>query len=125
MATVEEAKNVPCPACNAMPGHPCTAPTDTDRKLVGWVHMAREVMWDHANEEKADFYLTFGIQYYEETHPRWPECNPKGYVRITAGTYEQARMIAVNRFGLDWSMLTPAPHFNRDKFPAGEVMVLP
>jgi hypothetical protein len=31
-----------CPACNAAPGSPCTAPTDTSRRPVGWIHSARE-----------------------------------------------------------------------------------
>jgi hypothetical protein len=73
----------------------------------------------------ADYFLTFGIQYYEEPHPRWADCNPKGWVRITAPDYEQAREIATERFGLDWSMLTPAANFNPRRFTAGELMVLP
>lgn len=30
-----------CPACNARPGKPCTAPTDTSRRPVGWMHASR------------------------------------------------------------------------------------
>ena len=32
-----------CPACNANPGEPCTAPTDTSRRPVGWLHASREI----------------------------------------------------------------------------------
>lgn len=32
-----------CPACNALPGRPCTQPTDTGRRAVAWVHSSREV----------------------------------------------------------------------------------
>lgn len=31
-----------CPACNAKPGEPCTAPTNTSRRAVTWFHTARE-----------------------------------------------------------------------------------
>jgi hypothetical protein len=31
-----------CPACNAAPGRPCTAPTDASRRPVGWYHLSRE-----------------------------------------------------------------------------------
>ena len=31
-----------CPVCNARPGWPCTAPTDTGRRVVAWMHMSRE-----------------------------------------------------------------------------------
>jgi len=31
-----------CPACNAGPGQKCSAPTDTGRRDVEWVHHARE-----------------------------------------------------------------------------------
>jgi hypothetical protein len=119
MAAPDEALTVACPACNAQPGQPCTVPTDTSRKLVSWVHLARRA------SVSSDYYLTFGIQYNEEPHPHWPECNPKGWVRITAPTYEQARDIACSRFGLDWSQLIPKLHFNPAYFPAGELMVLP
>lgn len=30
-----------CPACNAQPGKPCTAPTDTSHRAVGWMHASR------------------------------------------------------------------------------------
>lgn len=31
-----------CPACNARPGEPCNAPTDSGRRNVTWHHLARE-----------------------------------------------------------------------------------
>jgi hypothetical protein len=126
MATTAQALTVPCPACQSPAFHPCTQATSTARVTVKWVHMAREEEWRKLVDQQAhDYYLTFGIQYYDEPHPEWPECNPKGYVRITAPDYEQARVIAIERFGLHWSMLTPAPNFNPRFFPAGELMVLP
>ena len=125
MATTTEARAIACPTCNALAHHPCTQPTDTGRIAVPWVHMAREVMLLSVDRQTQDFFLTFGVGYYDEPHPEWPECNPAGWVRITAPDYEQARAIAVERFGLHWSMLTPSVHFNPKFFPAGELMVLP
>jgi hypothetical protein len=121
--TPSEAQSVLCPVCQARPGHPCTQPTDTGRRNVGWVHKTREFAW--RSTQRQDFFLTFGIEYNDKPHPHWPECNPKGWVRITAATYEQARDMAKARFGLDWSQLTPAANFNTRYYPAGELMVLP
>ncbi len=73
----------------------------------------------------ADYILTFGVGYYSEPHPEWPDCNPAGWVRITAPDYERAREIAVARFGLHWSQLTPVGQFSPRFFAAGELMVLP
>lgn len=33
---------VECRACNAQPGEPCSAPTDTGRRSVTWHHFIRE-----------------------------------------------------------------------------------
>lgn len=30
-----------CAVCNAFPGEPCTRPTSTGRKEVGWFHSSR------------------------------------------------------------------------------------
>jgi len=116
------ALDVTCPNCHAPAGEPCTQPTDTGRNPVKWFHDAREALAQHG---MADYMLTFGIQYYDEPHPRWAECNPKGWVRIVATDYEAARALAVERFGLDWSFLTPAWRFESRYYPAGELMVLP
>jgi len=124
---ITRAQTVACPACHATAGEPCTAPTDTGRRIVRWVHVARgDALLKSLIERRSDeFFLTFGIGYYDEPHPKWPECNPKGYVRIIAPDYEKARLIAIERFGLDWSTLTPSANFNPKFFPAGELMVLP
>lgn len=121
MATTAQAQTVACPTCQAPAHSPCTQPTNTGRKPVGWVHHARAAIVDRED----GYYLTFGVQYYDEPHPEWPDCNPAGWVRIVAQSYEEARALAVDRFDLHWSMLTPAVHFNRKYFPAGELMVLP
>lgn len=44
-----------CPACQAGVGQPCTQPTETGRRAVRWLHIAREATrdvrtWEH--EEK-------------------------------------------------------------------------
>lgn len=124
---ITKAQTVPCPTCFAPAGQPCTAPTDTGRRAVTWVHVRRgeQLLLASLRVRDNEYFLTFGIAYYDEPHPMWPECNPKGYVRIIAPDYEQARLIAIERFGLDWSTLTPSANFNRRFFPAGELMVLP
>jgi hypothetical protein len=38
---VKQPTDVPCTACSARPGQPCTVPTDTGRRDVTWVHHAR------------------------------------------------------------------------------------
>lgn len=37
----DRAKSVRCPNCNAAPGALCTAPTETGRRDVQYVHFAR------------------------------------------------------------------------------------
>jgi len=123
MTTHEQALTIICPVCNAMPGRACTQPTDTSRKPVPWVHLPREFAWQQANPQ--DFFLTFGIEYREKPHPYWPECDPSGWVRVTAPTFESALDKVKARFGLEWSQLYPEPNFDRAKFPAGELMALP
>lgn len=125
--TITRGQTVPCPTCLATAGQPCTVPTDSGRRAVTWVHVARgeQLLLASLRVRNDEYFLTFGIAYYDEPHPKWPECNPKGYVRIIAPDYEQARLIAIERFGLDWSTLTPSANFNRKFFPAGELMVLP
>lgn len=41
--------DVACPACNAEKGKPCTAPTNTGRRIVAWFHHSRT---DLAREAK-------------------------------------------------------------------------
>lgn len=41
-------RTLPCPACNAQAGEPCSQPTNTSRKPVNWHHLIRE---SHAQEE--------------------------------------------------------------------------
>lgn len=39
--TVADIRQVPCPNCQAPSGERCTQPTDTGRRDVAWVHLAR------------------------------------------------------------------------------------
>lgn len=41
LSAADKVDTVRCPACNASPGDPCTAPTTTGRVKVSWVHDAR------------------------------------------------------------------------------------
>lgn len=75
------------------------------------------------------FYLTFGVQYSREEHPRWAGADPNGWVLIEAPSEPDARELAVAHFGIHWSMLYPSQHFpealNKQKYyPIGELAVL-
>lgn len=37
-----------CPNCHAGPGRPCTQPTDTGRRDVGWFHTSRTDVLEEA-----------------------------------------------------------------------------
>ena len=124
--TATQALFVPCPACHAPANSPCTKPTSTGRTAVTWVHHSRKDAWvAHDEVTDSNYFLVFGVQYYDEPHPEWPECNPKGWVRIVAPSYEMALAMAYRRFGPHWSTLVPEANFNARLFTAGELMVLP
>lgn len=48
--TVAQAQTVTCPNCQAPPGTPCTQPTDTGRRSVAWVHLARQSAFSESSE---------------------------------------------------------------------------
>lgn len=48
--TVAQAQTEVCENCNAQQGQPCTQPTDTGRKPVAWVHLAREAAYTRRQE---------------------------------------------------------------------------
>lgn len=72
------------------------------------------------------YYVTFGQKYRHERHPQasggiYP--HPDGWVAIEADTYDQARAIAHEVFGVHWSfiyMLQP----DVGMFPRGELAVI-
>lgn len=75
------------------------------------------------------FYLTFGVQYAREEHPKWHGADPDGWVLIEAHSEPEARELAVAHFDHYWSMLYPGTHFpveyNKQRFyPVGELAVL-
>lgn len=59
------------------------------------------------------FYLTFGVQYSRESHPRGAHVHPDGYVVITAEGRDIARDLVVQLYGLQWSDL-----YTEDEFQA-------
>jgi hypothetical protein len=79
---------------------------------------------------KADFYVTFGVQYSDrgESHPKGG--HKDGWVRIVAdGTdvhdcENRARRIAFNHFGRKWSMIYGARDWKPEYFPKGELYAL-
>lgn len=74
-------------------------------------------------------FVTFGVQYAHEPHPRCAWVHPDGWLRIEAQTEQDARLAAVDLLGSAWSMCyTPSDEDEwRDSikfFPRGELAVL-
>ena len=70
-----------------------------------------------------NFYVTFGQQYRtKESHPKGGHAD--GWIRIIADSYTQARQIAFNEFGPQWSMLYSENTFKPEYFPLGEIRVI-
>lgn len=70
------------------------------------------------------FYLTFGVQYEQEAHPRGSHVHPDGYVVITAEDYDIARDLAVQLYGARWSDIYTEKDFEGPKslFPRGALL---
>lgn len=72
------------------------------------------------------FYLTFGVKYRHEDHPKWLGADPDGWVLIEAPDEPQARRLAHEVLGPYWSMLYPETHFpvelnKRQYYPNGQI----
>lgn len=49
-------------------------------------------------------YVTFGLQYARQVHPRFPQAHPDGYLTVVgAQDYETAREAVVKALGTAWS----------------------
>lgn len=68
------------------------------------------------------FYLTFGVQYSREPHPRGSHVHPDGYVVITAKDMPTARDIVVQLYGVQWSSLYVEYEFMRDLADASQTV---
>lgn len=74
-----------------------------------------------------NFYLTFGVAYNHNPHPSGEDVSGKGWVRIVAPTYDEAREIAKGYYGLEWAFLTPEKRFpekSKNYYPHGEIACL-
>lgn len=73
-----------------------------------------------------NYYLTFGVKYNHEVHPCWSIATGGGWVRIEALSYDEARLIARQFFGLAWAFIYPEVRFNvkddRPFYPDGELL---
>lgn len=72
------------------------------------------------------FYLTFGVQYAHEPHPRGVHVHPDGYVVITARDMDVARDIVVQLYGRNWSNLYSENEFMQEDvtsfYPKGPLL---
>jgi hypothetical protein len=71
--------------------------------------------------EKQNFYFTFGCQYSEKKHPKYPAASPYGWVRIISSSYKSARQKAFDLFGIHFSTMYTEESFDRQWFPEGEI----
>ena len=95
--------DVTCPACLAKAPAGVAAPTPLQK-----------------------FYLTFGVKYRHERHPKWVAAHPDGWVLIEAPYEDEARRLAHEALGPYWSMLYPASHFPEEYnmrmfYPDGQI----
>ncbi len=75
-------------------------------------------------DKKQNFYFTFGVNYHRETHPRYEKCDPNGWVRIIADSYETARLFAIDKlFGVHFAFMYTEKEFKPIYFPHGEIEV--
>lgn len=68
------------------------------------------------------FFLTFGVQYDNQTHPQGPHVHPDGYVVITAKDYRTARGIVTQLYGQRWSDLYAEENFDPSDFSRGVLL---
>lgn len=71
--------------------------------------------------EKQNFYFTFGCQYSEKKHPKYPAASPYGWVRLISSSYKSARQKAFDLFGIYFSSMYTEENFDRQWFPDGEI----
>lgn len=84
-----------------------------------------------------EYRVTFGQQYAQDPHPRWPWAHPDGWVTVVAPNYEAARAAAFGMLGrfwafiygpgadeeiadVDWATLFPRGELGRVHAPAGK-----
>lgn len=73
------------------------------------------------------YYLTFGVQYTNNSHPHVPSIDPNGYVQIDAVSESDARAEAHSIFGDKWAFLYPEKNWsekNTIHFPLGQIATL-
>lgn len=62
--------------------------------------------------ELTEYRITFGIRYADETHPRFPEAHPDGWVAVMAENEDAARRLVHDRIGNDWAFIYHPAHPN-------------
>ncbi len=59
-----------------------------------------------------EFFVTFGMQYVYEDHPKLQGAHPDKWVRITAIDELDARQIAIRELGTQWAFMYSSSVFN-------------
>lgn len=70
------------------------------------------------------FYVTFGQKYRYETHPKFPNANPDGWLEVEAVGYDHARNIIVENLGMNWTFMYDEDQMKKHLYPMGCLGVL-
>ena len=70
-----------------------------------------------------EWFVTFGQRYAHETHPRFPEAHPDGWLVVEADDYDDAREITHGVLGPAWVFIVDLDDFDasRSLYPRGEI----
>lgn len=71
-----------------------------------------------------NYYVTFGIKYSREAHPKLGIVDPDGYIRIIAESEMAAREIASEYIGQYYSTIYPEDRFTPHYYPLGLMMTI-
>lgn len=71
-----------------------------------------------------NYFVTFGIKYAREAHPKLGIVHPNGYFKIVAESEDKARYIANEYIGQHYASLYPESHFDPSPYPMGQLLLI-
>jgi len=71
-----------------------------------------------------NYFVTFGLKYAREAHPKLGIVDPNGYVKIVAESEDRARQIAHEYMGQYFASIYPEDHFNHHYHPLGQMLTI-
>ena len=70
------------------------------------------------------FYLTFGTNYDDGSHPTLPSANSKGFLTIMADSMSSARSKAFERLGPKFAFIYDQQSFDTTSYPHGSIATI-